>query len=301
VREPLRVVGKDRVRFLQGMLSNDVAKLGAGEGCHAAWLTAKGKVLADLGVLADREAIWLLCPPGRRGDVQAGLDRYVIADDVRFEVPDEATVAVAGPGTATLVGGDLAAWHAGTANLGGAELRACGWRETGLPGALVLVPRASAASVVARLAGAAGATPPAVAEALRIEAGVPRLGADFDEETLVLEAGLDDCFSYTKGCYVGQEVVARQRTRGHVHRGLRGLLLGGETVPARGDRVSSPGRDDGGVVTSAVLSPTLHRPITIASLQRALLKDCPRVTVHRGEQALEAEVVDLPFVPRSAP
>jgi folate-binding protein YgfZ len=296
MREPLRVLGKDRVRFLQGMLTNDVAKLEMGEGCHAAWLTAKGKVLADVGVVAEREALWLLCPPGRRAEVHAGLDRFVIADDVSFEVPEEAMVGVAGPAAAAAVGVELAAWRAGTARVGGAELRACGWRETGLPGALVLAPPASAAALAAR---AGGATPPEVAEVLRVEAGVPRFGAEFDAETLVLEAGLDDCVSYTKGCYVGQEVVARQHTRGHVNRGLRGLLLPGDVVPERGDQVAGPGRDDGGVVTSGVYSPTLRRPIAIASLHRALLKDCPRVSVRRGDVALEAEVVELPFVPRA--
>ncbi|MBI5481036.1 MAG: folate-binding protein YgfZ [Deltaproteobacteria bacterium] len=298
MRQPLRVVGKDRVRFLQGMLSNDVAKLGAGEGCHAAWLTAKGKVLADLGVVVEQDAVWLLCPPGRRGEVMAGLDRFVIADDVRFEVPDEATIGVAGPGAAAALRVDLLPWGTGTARIGGLELRAFGWRETGLPGTLVLVPAAAVADLVATLAGVHGATPPEVAEVLRVEAGVPRLGAEFDEETLVLEAGLDDCISYTKGCYVGQEVVARQHTRGHVNRGLRGLVLDGETVPERGDRVAAPAREDGGVVTSAVFSPTLRRPIAIASLHRSL-QDRPRVTVHRGDTPLEAEVVELPFVRRA--
>jgi folate-binding protein YgfZ len=298
VREPLRVVGKDRARFLQGMLSNDVAKLGVGQGCHAVWLTAKGKVLADLGVVADADAIWLLCPPGRRGAVMAGLDRFVIADDVRFEVPEGTPVGVVGPGAAAALGVDLAPWALGEARVAGAELRAFGWRETGLPGVLLLAP-AAAGDVAAELTAGQGATPPEVAEVLRVEAGVPRFGAEFDEETLVLEAGLDDCVSYTKGCYVGQETVARQHTRGHVNRGLRGLLLAGEAVPERGDRVSAPGRDDGGVVTSAVYSPTLRRPIAIASLHRSLLQGCPRVTVRRGDASLEAEVVELPFVPRA--
>jgi folate-binding protein YgfZ len=299
MREPLRVVGRDRVRFLQGMLTNDVAKLAMGQGCHAAWLTARGKVLADLGVAVEDDVIWLLCPPGRRGEVQSGLDRFAIADDVRFEVPGEVLVGVAGPGAAAALGMDLPPWVIGTARVGGSERRAFGWRETGLPGALVLVAAADVAAVVAHLASASGATPPEVVEVLRIEAGVPRFGAEFDEETLVLEAGLDDCISYTKGCYVGQEVVARQHTRGHVNRGLRGLLLAGEAMPERGNRVAAPGREDGGVVTSAVFSPTLRRPIAIASLHRALLQDCPRVTVQHGGVHLEAEVVELPFVPRA--
>jgi folate-binding protein YgfZ len=297
MREPLRVVGKDRVRFLQGMLTNDVAKLGVGEGCHAAWLTAKGKVLADLGVLAEAEALWLLCPPGRRGEVRAGLDRFVIADDVRFETPDEVAIGVAGPGAAAVLGLELPLGRAAVARVAGFELRACGWYETGLKAALLFVPAASVGAVVEQLAGAAGATPPEVAEVLRIEAGVPRFGAEFDADTLVLEAGLDDCISYTKGCYVGQEVVARQHTRGHVNRGRRGLLLTGTTVPERGDRIAAVGRDDGGVVTSAVFSPTRQRPIAMVSLHRTLLEDCPRVTVHRGDTPLEAEVVLLPFVP----
>jgi folate-binding protein YgfZ len=290
VREAVRMTGKDRARFLQGMLSNDVAALRPGGGCHAAWLTNRGKVLADLGVACDEEALWLLCPPGRGEAVRAGLDHYVIADDVTLAAPEGARlVAVAGPGARAALGAPaLGPFGLARARVGATEMPAFGWREAGEEGFLLLCREEPAA-----VAAALGAEPIGAEafEVLRIEAGVPRCGVDFGEETLLLEAGLGDVVSFTKGCYVGQETVARQHARGHLNRDLRGLRIEGEVVPPPGTAVAAAGKADAGVATSACRSPSFG-VIALASMHRSAWAPGTAVELAGG---LRGRVVALPF------
>ncbi|HEY3351644.1 MAG TPA: glycine cleavage T C-terminal barrel domain-containing protein [Polyangia bacterium] len=300
VREPLRVTGRDRTRFLQGMLSNDVAALRPGDGCHAAWLTNKGKVLADVGVACEEDALWLLCPPGRGEAVRSGLDRYVIADDVTVEAPaDLAVVAVAGLAARGALGAPaLPRFGVARLAVAGAPVRAFGWREAGEEGYLLLCPAGAAAAVGGALAGGSERIGAEAFEVLRIEAGVPRCGADFGEDTLLLEAGLGaDVVSMTKGCYIGQETVARQHSRGHLNRDLRGLRIAGETAPAHGDVIAAAARPDAGVVTSACRSPR-HGVIALATLHRSVWGVGTPVEVAHAGGTLRALVVELPFEAR---
>ena len=132
-------------------------------------------------------------------------------------------------------------------------------------------------------------------DTLRIEAGIPRYGIDMDEETIPLEARLENkAISYTKGCYVGQEVVARATYRGHVNWLLSGLKSEGETVPLKGDKIFSDDREVGHV-TSAILSPTLHRPIALAYLRREVSEAGTLLTLRVESQAIPVKVVTLPF------
>ncbi len=132
-------------------------------------------------------------------------------------------------------------------------------------------------------------------EVLRIEAGVPRFGADMTEETLALEVAPESTISFTKGCYVGQEIVARGAYVGKVRRKLVGLLVDGDVAPARKDAVSSGGREVG-FVTSAAWSPTLKRVLALSVLRVDDVSDPGALAVHHGGREVRAQLSSLPFV-----
>src|SRR5213594_2249056 len=215
-RTLVRATGADRATFLQGMLTNDVASLVPGTGCAALLLTIQGRVTADVRVAALVEA----------------LENLIIADDVELGEPGEplAPIGVEGPGAARLVpdGARLAPYAHAVVTLAGVAVRAQRASEVRGPGFVLHVPAARAAAVWDALA-AAGARPCGMEalESRRVEVGVPRIGVDMDGATLALEVPVEDAISATKGCYLGQEVVARGTARGHVNRRLVGLRLEG--------------------------------------------------------------------------
>ena len=130
---------------------------------------------------------------------------------------------------------------------------------------------------------------------LRVEAGIPAYGVDMDESNIPIEAGLWDALDFEKGCYVGQEVVARIKWRGHVNWHLLGLLLDGDTVPKPGDEIFS-GERKIGRVTSGVFSPSLGKPIALGYLRREFKEPGTKVTVKTDEKnALNGVISDIPF------
>jgi folate-binding protein YgfZ len=237
-RTLVRAVGPDRASFLQGMLTNDVASLAPGGGCAALLLTIQGRVTADVRVAALDDAFLLdVDVRVREGFVQA-LEALVIADEVEFGPPPAAValLGLEGPGAAALLGaeaGALAPWAHAAVTIAGVACRAVRASEVRGPGFVLHAPAADAIRVWDALVGA-GARPAGMEalEGRRIEVGVPRIGLDMDGSTLALEVPVDDAISGTKGCYLGQEVVARGTARGHVNRRLTGLLLDGPAPPS---------------------------------------------------------------------
>jgi folate-binding protein YgfZ len=132
-------------------------------------------------------------------------------------------------------------------------------------------------------------------ETLRIEAGIPRYGTDFTEDNLLLETGLDTHVSFTKGCYLGQEIVERVRSRGHVNRKLRGLIIEGELPARHGDAIRA-GEKQVGIITSSVYSPSLSRPIALAYVHRDHWESSTRLVIDHDGSSLNAQVTELPFV-----
>ena len=262
------VEGPDAASFLQGLLSNDVAGLAAGEACHALVLDAKGHVLADLRAHRDGpDAFTLVVDPPQADEVASLLERYHFSEDLDLLGPEPAdllTVAGAAPAGEPV--------------------------DLSLPGRVpetvdLVVADARAALGALGLAEA----PPEALETLRVEAGVPRVGLDTGPATLVQEAGLEiTAVSFEKGCYLGQETVARARYRGRVNRALRGLRL--PAFPAAGAGVTRGGKAIG-QVTSAVLSPD-HGPIGLAILRREAE---PGDAVEVVGLDAPAVVVELPF------
>jgi folate-binding protein YgfZ len=308
-RALLEVRGGDRVRFLQGQLTNDVAGLdpaGSRSGCYALVLTAQGRIVADLHVLARPDAFWLETAASLAAAATARLEKYVIADDVRIaergagwrrfaiEGPRaRALLAAAAPGAPLDLLPD--AWAPlPIAGVDGA-VAAFGW--SGEDALQLFVPE-EAGDAAARALGDAGARLEAVwgdataLEVLRIEAGVPRAGAELGEEVLPAEARLlERAVSFTKGCYTGQEVVARMHSRGRVGHLLVGVALAaGAALPAPGTPLLHAGAKVG-ELTSVALSPRVG-PIGLGFVRAAQAEPGTELSCAGGP----ARVAALPFV-----
>ena len=299
------VEGRDRASFLQGMLSNDVKGLAPGGGCAAAFLDAHGKVMALLRVYALADRLLLELPPRLTEKTLQLLDKYLISEKVSFEPMDEAyaVLSLQGPRAQALLeglgGGPLAAEpHAhAEATLGGVRARIVQRSEFGAwPGFFLWVARAESPALTRVLLGA-GARPvdDETAEVLRVEGGEPVFGLDVDDTVLLPELRREDLISYTKGCYIGQELVARVKYRGHVNRALAGLRLEGETVPPPGAPVMADGKEIGRV-TSSVRSLALGLPIALAYVRREHLEPGTPVAVGAHDPLIPARVAALPFV-----
>lgn len=292
-RGVLEATGPQRQKFLQGMLSNEVASLTPGQGCAAVFLSAKGALLALVRVLVGPAAVALETAADRVAFLQRSLEHYRVAAPVRFAPRSEAVLAVIGPGALDLlaaVGSPAPAAapesHV-TATVAGQAVRVA--RAGDLPGGGLVVhaPAEGAAAVLRALHVAGGRLVGRDAlDALRVEALRPWYGSDVDESNLLHETGLlGECHSPAKGCYVGQEVVARLEGRGgNVNKALRGLRL--EQPCAAGASISAEDREVGRVTTAAV-SPRLG-PIAMGYVHRSHFAPGTRVLV----EGRPATVVD---------
>jgi tRNA-modifying protein YgfZ len=289
----LALTGDQAAEMLNGQVSNDVEALVPGTGCYAALLTNKGKMLGDLRVLntgaelllvTERAALQALFDQLRRGMIgwRAELHKRTV---------QQGLLSLVGPRARAVAGADAA-------GLPRAEHANAGSEVAGAP--VVLVATDLGVDVVCAAEDAAGvraalleagavAVDEAAAELVRIESGRPRYGIDLDETTIPQEAGLNDrAVSFTKGCYVGQETVARLHWRGKPNRHLRGLRL---SAPAPTGTPLRLGEREVGRLGSVATSP-VHGPIALAIVRReAAAGD----TLAVGDGAATAQVVDLPF------
>ena len=236
VRARVRVTGADRVAFLQGQCTNDITRLGAGESCYAAFLNAKGKMRGEGHVMCLADAFLLEANP----DLGPSLEKFIITEDVVIE--------------------DM------SATLG--EWLVVGKTDLALPAKAVTFKHPLGVGVVGDSESMKETIDAETLEVLRIEAAVPQWGMDMDENTIPNEAGLEArAISYDKGCYIGQETIARIKTYGHVNRQLVQMGLTGENVPARGDKVLAEEREVG-QVTSAARSTRLGKSLALGYVRR---------------------------------
>ena len=313
-RSRLRMVGKDAKRFLHGMVTNDITGLKPGQGCHAAMLTVKGKLLSDLVVYDLGDAGLLFELPASTGEnIRATLDRYLISDDatVSDASAEVAELGVYGSAAAAALqhlgaGSDvasLAPYHFSTISTAAGTLQVARTPELGITGFHVFGDPAAVTAAQAQLqARGAVVLSESDATVLCIEAGMPLYGIDIDEERMPNEARLDDVFSATKGCYLGQEVVVRLRDRGQVNRMLIGLRLpgvaGDHELPATGTKLAHASRANAGHITSIVRSPRFgtialgyaHRSVWEVGTELQLVNAAGEPT---GQTAV---VTTLPFV-----
>ncbi len=308
-RGKLRLSGKDHLKFLQGMLTNDVMKLEEGGGMYAAILTVKGRMLSDMRVYREKESVLIDLEPGL--DVKVGdiLKRYRLSYKANIDDLTESAglLSVCGPLAQGLVADAAGSGSVPRHEFGHvrATIDGCGvtivkLSRTGVEGYDVYAPSDSLSDlwkIITERGKAHGIAPVgrAALDTLRIEAGIPVYGRDMDEETIPIEAGIWDALSFEKGCYVGQEVVARIKWRGHVNRHLSGLVLQGELIPGKGSGIFS-GEKKIGHVTSAVLSPALGKPIALGYVRREYVEPGTAVMIGFPDGSLaEARVSALPF------
>jgi folate-binding protein YgfZ len=308
LRARLRFRGPDRVTFLHNLLSNDVASLRHGTGCYATLLTRESKVVADANLLCMEDAIDLELDRTVKDRAKAHLERFLVADDVEIEdrSEQETSLGIHGPRASEILRIALPDWdlprgeleHRPAAIAGAPLLLVCdSW--TGDPGFEIVTACTDAAGVwraIATAGAAFGLRPAgmAAADILRLEAGRPRVGVDFDETHLVLEAGLERGIHFSKGCYLGQEIVERASARGHVNKRLVGLRIDGDRVPESGARLTAEGAEVGHI-TSAVFSPHLCSTIALGYVRRALAAPGSAVAVELGGASVAAVVTALPF------
>jgi tRNA-modifying protein YgfZ len=275
------VRGAEAADFLQGQVSNDVEGLVPGRGCYATILNHKGKLRTDLRILRGDDFFWLDTEAIGHAVVRHMLETYTLGRDVRWEDVGEthAILSLIGPGADGLAPEPPPAEEHAFVDTGAGL-----WVRTDL-GIDVLCDRARAEELRAELGVEEVAED--AAECLRIESGRPRLGLDMDSETIPQEAGINErAVNFEKGCYVGQETVARLHYRGKPNRHLRGLRLS-EPVERRTDIVL--GEKVVGRVASTCVSPRLG-PIALALVRR---EAAPGDVVRVGDA--EAHVVELPF------
>lgn len=300
----LEVQGPDRAPWLHNLLTNDVKALRPGQGCHAAFLTAHGKVRAMLHLLALPEAFLIECEPSLAATLPAALLRYRITERVTLtdRTAELGLLSLQGPNTQALV----TAWAGAEAwpmaeldhterRIQGIPVRLIRRRVASDPGLHCLIPTAHLAAVWQHLQAAGGPFGLApcgmtALESLRIEAGVPRYGRDVDETTVLPEAGLEGIVSRTKGCYLGQELVVRVRDRGQLTRRLCHLALEGPRGAAHGDAVIAGDRPVG-TITSSAVSPTSSRPFALAYLHRDVAAAGAAVTVQMASGPCPAVVL----------
>ena len=307
----VEVQGADRINFLQNLLTNDIKRLEPGAGCPAALLDASGHLITDLLVFVEPEAVWLLCDATQAAAVTQTLERYVFSEQVSLTNHErrQAVLALQGPRTIEcliqLLGRVVSLPSAGdhvTASFQGLPARIIRHTLTGDVGALCLCDGAHAEPLWDLLAsrGTAFGLRLVGWEALniaRIETGIPMYGIDMDHTNLLPETGLERvAVSATKGCYVGQEIIARMETQGSANKKLMALVLEGEESAVAGDRLVQ-GELEVGRITSACWSLGLNRPIAMGYVKRPAYEPGTMVDVLRADRRILARVSPRPFIP----
>lgn len=279
-RTHIELTGRDRGRFLHNFCTNDIRGLAAGKASEAFLTNVQGKVVAFVSVYATDEALWLTSVPGSAERIIAHLSRYLISEDVTLtdRTAELSALLVAGPDAPQIVARVLPA----AATLGASPsldpanpLHAIQVRRHDilrLPGFILVGPLTEIRAMRERLI-AAGATPAgrAAFEALRIEAGFPLYGVDITDANLAQEASRTaQAISFTKGCYLGQEPIARIDALGHVNQQLRGVRIEGEPIPPPGTELFDPADKTKkvGRVTSSARSYADNRPVALAYIRR---------------------------------
>jgi folate-binding protein YgfZ len=306
------LTGNDRQRFLNGQVTNNVKDLQPGQGCYAAVVNNKGKMQGDFYIHALAEELLLDFEPGLTGAMAERLNKYIIADDVRWvDVnPHYGLLSVQGPQAVALLAAMgqslnftppekvLCSATLKDAQLG--EICIVNLPRTGSTGFDFFAPINALGPLATRLIAEAGKLSGCMCgwqafEIARIESGIPRYGLDMDETNLAPETGIESrAISYTKGCYTGQEVIARIRTYGQVAKSLRHLRLDDtlKTLPQKGDKLVHNGKEVG-YITSAIKSPLAKGNLALGYVRREANKPGTTLTLRSGDLETVATVIEL--------
>jgi tRNA-modifying protein YgfZ len=303
-RAKFNVSGADRLRFLNGQLTNDILSLQPGSAIYACALTAKGKLCADLFVGATKESLSLDAEAVLRKSLAARLEKYIIADDVTLEDVTEAfglfhLVDVEEP-----IGGTEDRVGVGIYRRGGvqeldlpSDVVRIVCNRFGVPGMDLWFPADQTTMVMERLQESP--IDAKAAENLRIEQGIARWGSELSEDVIPNEAGLDlRAINYFKGCYLGQEVISRIKSVGHVNRHLRGFRPASDVVLGIGDKLFADEQStkEIGLITSIGHERFLGRTIALGYARRGFDTPGSTLQVRRNNTLIGAiEVCSLPF------
>jgi folate-binding protein YgfZ len=304
-RRQIAVSGNDRRPYLQGLLTNDIDALTPGSGCYSAWLTPQGRMLTDMHVLESGDMIVLDVPAETAAHTLERLDQYLFGEDVQLAALDGQLTAIwvhgpSAPDALAVCLSGLDAPHSwpdyrvARGSFQTTPVVVARIDQLGIPGFSTYLPPEAEAPFLEALAHAGvRRVRQAAIDALRIEAGYPLFGLDMTADTIPLEAGIEHrAISFSKGCYVGQEVIIRVLHRGHgrVARRLVGIRLAGASV-ASGSKVFSGAREIG-FVTSSADSPTLGG-IALGYVHRDFIEPGTKIEIHSSAGPEDAVVSAL--------
>lgn len=293
-RGKIRMTGEDRVRLLHAMCTNDIQQLSSGRACYAFFLNAQGRILADAHVYNLGESLLLDTEPEITAKLLEHLDKYIIADDVTLtdETAALAAIGIEGPESETVTAGlaapapaapgAIAAWQGGF--VAAASV-------TGVLGFRLFLPAEQKANIVEKLSAAAVAE--ADSEAIRIvrlEHGKPRYGEDITDRYLVQETNQLQGVSFMKGCYLGQEIVERVRSRAQIHRVLMPLRIHSTIAPGPGTKLTVDDKE-AAEITSAAFSPALDEVAALGYVRVEQAQNKGRMRVSGSEPPVEASLV----------
>lgn len=300
-RTQLELTGKDRQKYLHNFCTNEIRNLQPGQSCEAFVTTIQGKIKAHIFVFAQPDSLWIDAEPGSEDLLYAHLDKYLITEDVEFHRRSQSfsEFYLSGPETPSRLlsidhsVADLAVNRSIQTSLleNPISIRRMDW--FGTPGCLIQI--ASEAEEKAWNAFIAKGFTPAgrtTFDACRILALFPEYGVDLTDDNLAQEAARTNlAISFTKGCYLGQEPIARIDSMGHVNQELRGLRLSGTEVPAAGTKVVMPNEvREAGVITSASRDFSTGEPIALALIKRNYLSPGMKLSVTIGDAEVSATV-----------
>jgi folate-binding protein YgfZ len=319
-RGRLCLTGADRVRFLHGQVTNDVRSLNTGGGCQATLVTAKGKIQADLTILALEQELLLDFEPGLTTELIDRFEHYIIADDVQVVdvAPHYGLLSLQGPRSIDVL--QRLGWPVPPPSKApsfvvhpsetGSEIYVAFNNRVGVCGIDLYIPLENLSEYWARIVEATqgcggGPIGFTALEWRRIEAGIPRFGLDLDNSHLAPEGGdeyVRKRINYGKGCYIGQEILARIRTYGKVTKALRGLLPPEDLmeIPPPGSRLFHGGKEVGRL-TSSVQSPTLRRFIALGMVRKECNAPGTILELELTKGRVPVEVAPLPFIPDAIP
>lgn len=309
-RGKLVVSGKEHTKFLQGILSNDVYNLDVGKGMYATLLTVKGRIITDMKVYRDKDAVFLDIEPGQNDRIKELMNKIKLSYKANVDDLTDSLIllSINGPCSSDLIKKifgenlpQLNEYDFTKRDFMGSEITIIKANRTGEEGYDILLSSNASSIKIWEALISNGKELNIVPvgmnalETLRIEAGIPRYGIDMDENTIPIEAGIWNALNFEKGCYVGQEVIARIKWRGHVNRHLVGLIIEGQELPNQGDKINS-GEKDIGNITSSTFSPHLNKSISLGYIRREYKEPGTPVFIKRDNNSLiSAKVSDTPL------
>jgi folate-binding protein YgfZ len=298
------VSGAEVVMFLNGLITNDMKTLAVNSWMPAVFPNVQGRLLASVRVIHRDDGFLIDTESASHDTVLQLLERFTMAGDFRVTdvTGDTATLSIQGKQAGEVIratlGEEAATVERQQVVMAQSStvtvIRATHTAEDGFD--LFIDAKAAGALRDSLTNAAAQAVSPDVLETLRIEAGIARYGLDMDGTNVVTETNLDDAVSFTKGCYVGQEIIARIKYRGHVAKKLTGIIVDSDVVLESGARILSTEEKEIGRLTSFAFSPQIERTVALAYLKYDYLAPSTQVKVISSEQEYPAAVAELPFI-----